>query len=99
MTKLIDHTVEFLEGEHDTQLVVKRQQEIPTEHLDSLKEARAASMTRKMGDWHRAASIPTSVYEAWLRQGYDAQKEPIAKTMAKLRQEGLDYFITTDRRL
>jgi hypothetical protein len=99
MTKIIDPTVEFLEGDHDAQLVVKHQQDIPQEHLDSLKEARAASTTRKMGDWHRAASIPTSVYEAWLRSGYDAQKEPIAKTMAKLRQEGLDYFITTDRRL
>lgn len=99
MTKVIDTKVEFLEGEHDAQLVIKKTQDIPQEHIDSLKEARAASTSRKMGDWHRAASIPTSVYEAWLRAGYDAQKEPIAKTLAKLRQEGLDYFITTDRRL
>lgn len=97
--KLIDAEVDFLDGDHDTQLVIKRHQHITQQHLDSLKEARKESTQYKMGDWHRAASIPTAVHEAWLAQGYDCTKEPIHKTLAKLRAESLDYFITTDRRI
>lgn len=97
--KIIDTTVDFHDGDHDGRLVIQRTQEISQDFLDQLKAARNGSTERKIGDWHRAASIPTSVYETWLRQGYDAQKEPIAKTLAKLRLEGLDYFITTERKL
>lgn len=97
MTKLIDTNVNFLTD--DDNLVVKKTQEITQDYLDALKAERNESTARPAGDFHRAASIPVVVYERWLRDGYDARQEPIAKTLAKLKAEGLDYFITTDKRL
>jgi hypothetical protein len=83
---------------HDD-LAIQRVQEIPQEYIDGLRQARAESANRRMGEFERVASIPVAVYEHWLRQGYDVQKEPIAKTLAKLKAEGLDYFITTEKTL
>jgi len=96
--QIIDTRFQF-HGAANEPLVIGRTQEIPQEHLDALSEARKASTQAPMGNWHRAASIPESVYLKWLREGYDAQQEPIHKTLAKMKTEGLDYFITTDRRL
>lgn len=79
------------------ELVIAREQDITPEYLDSLKAARDASSSNKMGDWHRAASIPVAIHETWLRQGYDCTKEPIRKTLLKLQLEGLDNFITTSK--
>lgn len=97
MTKLIDHNVEFLNGDESNPLLIKKTQELPQEFLDSLKAERDASTSSRAGEFHRVASIPTVVWEKWLREGYDAQHEPLAKTLAKLKQEGLDYFITTNK--
>jgi len=96
--QIIDTRFTF-HGDDKEPLTIQRTQEIPQEHLDQLAEARKASTQGPMGNWHRAASIPESVYLMWLRQGYDATREPIHKTLAKMKAEGLDYFITTDRRL
>ena len=97
MVKLINHLVEFLDGDESNPLVIKKTQELPQEFLDSLKAERDASTSVPAGEFHRVASIPTVVYEKWLREGYDAQKEPIAKTLAKLKAEHLDAFITTNK--
>lgn len=94
---LIDHQVEFLDGDETNPLLIKKTQELPQEFLDALKAERDASTSKPAGEFHRVASIPTVVYEKWLKEGYDAQKEPIAKTLAKLKAEHLDYFITTNK--
>lgn len=99
MTKtLIESQVEFLDGDTETPLVIKRFQDIPQDYLDALAEDRKAS-TAKAADFHKACSIPAAVHEMWLRQGYDCTKEPVRKTIAKLKAEGLDYFIATEKRL
>jgi len=94
---IIDTSVDF----HDSAdgLLIQHHQEIPQSFLDQLKEARNGSAGRPMRDFERVASIPVSVYEKWLREGYDAQKEPVSKTLAKMRIEGLEYFITTEKRI
>lgn len=96
---LIDPTVRFLDGKSEGELIIQHTQEIPQVFLDELKEARNESGKSKMGNFHRFASIPTAVYEQWLREGFDATREGAAKVMAKLRAEGLDYFITTEKKL
>lgn len=96
--KIIESKVDFVDGDGVNNLTVKRFQDIPKEFLDSLAESRAASKERA-GEFHKAASIPAALHEAWLRQGYDCTKEPVKKTLAKLKQEGLDYFIATEKRL
>lgn len=97
--KLIDTNVEFLDGDDSNPLVIKKTQEITSDFLDSLKADRDASDNRRMGEFERVASIPVIIHEQWLKQGYDMSKEPLAKTLAKLKTEGLDYFITTNKRI
>lgn len=80
-------------------LLIKKSQDIPQEYIDHLKAYRAESNTAPAGNYHRAASIPIIIHEKWLAEGYDCTKEPIRKTLAKLKAEGLDYFITTDKQL
>lgn len=101
MTSLIhDIDVAFLDGEtYGKQLIVEHKQEIPQTFLDELKAIRNGSNARPMGDFHQVASIPVAVYEKWLREGYDASKEPIRNTVAKLKAESLEYFLTTDKRI
>jgi hypothetical protein len=95
--KLIDPNVAFHEGDHQGGLVIQHAQEITSEYLDELKAERAESGSKPTGNFHRFASIPTAVYEKWLREGYDARKEPARKTLLKLHTEGLDAFITTNK--
>lgn len=97
---LIDTRTSFHDALHDTdQLLIKRVQEIPQDWLDQLAESRKASTQGKMGNFHRFASIPVGIYEKWLNEGFDARKEKPAAIIAKMKREGLDYFLTTDRRL
>lgn len=92
-----DLRVDF--DENSEGLVIEKSQTIPEEYLQSLKDARFESKHTRAGEFHRAASIPVAVHEKWLKEGYDCTKEPIRKTLAKLRAESLDYFITTDKAL
>lgn len=94
---LIDTKVDFHDGSHPGGLIVQNSQEITPEYLDELKAERNASGSRPTGNFHRFASIPTAVYDKWLREGYDARKEPARKTLLKLHTEGLDAFITTNK--
>lgn len=96
--KLVDSNVNFVDGDGINNLTVKRYQDIPEEFLNGLAEDRKLSSNRA-ADFHKAASIPVALHEMWLRQGYDCTKEPIKKTLAKLKTEGLDYFIATEKRL
>lgn len=80
-------------------LTIQRVQEIPQWWLDQLKDERFASKHRPTGEYYRAASIPQALVDQWLHEGYDVFKEPIAKTLAKLKAGGLDAFITTDKQL
>lgn len=93
--RIIDPTVDFHDNTLGAPLIIQRSQEIPQEYLDGLKQARDESSNRKMGNWHRVASIPMAIYDAWLREGFDVQNETAPRILAKLRASGLDYFITT----
>lgn len=85
--------------EQGSNLVIAKEQDITDEYLQGLKDARYGSKNRRAGEMHRAASIPVILHEQWLKDGYDCTKEPIRKTLAKLKAENLDAFITTDKAL
>ena len=53
----------------------------------------------KEKDYMTVASVPVSVHEKWLREGFDMLKEPAFKILARLRQEDLDAFITTKKKV
>lgn len=99
--KLIDPTYEFIEGDcPERKLVIKHTQEITPEFLDKAKEDRVVS-SKPSGDFHKFASIPTSVVEKWQREGFDILKYNYSakEIMAKLSKEDLGAFITTTKRL
>ena len=94
--KFNDSDVAF--DENTDGLVIQRYQEIPHSFIDKLKEERFQNTQgRVKNEMHRAASIPVAVVEKWQREGYDVFKEPIKKTLAKLKNENLDAFITSDK--
>jgi hypothetical protein len=99
--KLIDPNYEFIEGDSEQRkLVIKHTQEITSEFLDRNAEDRVVS-SRPSGDFHKFASIPTSVVEKWQREGFDILKHNYSakEIMAKLTKEDLGAFITTTKRL
>lgn len=77
-------------------LAVVRTQDIPAWFLDSLKDARTASAQRA-GETHRVASIPAALVETWQRQGFDVMKEPARAIVARLKAQGLEHFLATNK--
>jgi hypothetical protein len=97
MSKLI--ASDFNVGENADGTFIEQYQEIPQWWIDNIQTAKADTKHSRAGEYHRAASIPQVVVDKWLSEGYDVFKEPVAKTLAKLRSENLDYFITTEKNL
>src|SRR5215475_8445640 len=102
MTKLLDTHVTFDEDHHhgkqDT-LVMKHEQIIPAQFLDDCIEKRNESGKHRERELMLAAEIPVVIVEKWLREGYDVFKEPVRKSLQRLRDQGLDYCITTNKRV
>jgi hypothetical protein len=96
--KLID--VQHSIHEDYNGLVLERRQEIPQEFLSQLRGMRADSNEVREKEFMLAASVPVAVHELWLsRDNYDMTKEDIRTTLKKLHAEGLDTFITTNKRV
>lgn len=81
-----------------TDLTVRKDQIITDAFLDGLKEDRMASKARA-GDFHKVASIPVVVVEKWLREGFDIYRESASAILKKLRDEDLQAFIATEKRI
>lgn len=82
--------------------VMHHTQEIPQWHLDNLKDERNASASQRTGDMMKVASIPVAVIEKWMREGFDVMRDKniTAKEIVnKLKNENLDAFLTTEKRL
>lgn len=94
-TKISDIGIDFQDNAEG--LVIHKSQTITDEFIKSLQDERFESKNKRANEFHRAASIPVILHEKWLSEGYDCTKEPIKKTLAKLKQENLDYFITSDK--
>lgn len=97
MTTLIDPKYKFLNG--TSGLVIERAQEIPDSLLTQNAEDRAESTKGRMKDFHKFASIPTVIVEKWLREGFDVYREPAKAIVARLKQEDLSAFLTSERKI
>lgn len=93
--QFIDQNVAF--DENSEGLVIERYQEIPQSFIDSLRAEKANSSSVREGETMRVASIPVVVVEKWVREGFDFNNATAAEIVAKLKQEHLDYFITTEK--
>jgi len=97
--KILDSKIDFHDGDHEGRLVIQRTQDIPQWFLDENAAERAESTSAPMGEIHRFARIPEAVWDTWMRQGFDPRRVSPAAVIARMKQEGLDYFLTTDRKL
>jgi hypothetical protein len=97
MQNIHDLKVDF--DENPDGLIIQKSQNITQEYLDSLKAHRFESKHRPSGDYLRVASIPVVVIEKWMREGFDFYNEPASKIVAKLKSDGLDGFLTTDKQV
>lgn len=93
---LNDSGVSF--DENTDGLVIQTYQAIPHEFTDALKAERFEnSQSRVKGEYHRVASIPVVVIDKWLREGFDFYTASAKAILAKLKDENLDAFITSDK--
>lgn len=107
--ELLDELVEFQEDYTDptlgTQLVIKRSQDIPDDHISKLKADKIDTLHEPMGDFYRVASIPVSVIHRWDREGFRIEEvlaegtQGLRRVLARLKAETLDAFITTRKQV
>ena len=96
---LVGVNTEF--GENADGLFLKKTQEIPQHLLDDLKDERAASTTRREGEFMKVASIPAVVAEKWLREGFNILDPNVngKEIVRRLKAENLDGFLATDKEI
>lgn len=80
----------------------KHQQHIPSSFLTNLSDMRHNSTQTREGEFMKVASIPTVVVEKWMREGFDILGDRNIKPadiVKKLKAEGLEDFLTTNKRV
>ena len=83
-------------------LAIRKDQEITDEFLDNLKDRRFASHSVREKDYMHVASIPVAIVEKWMREGFNILNDKNitpAQIVARLKKEGLDAFLATDKRV
>jgi hypothetical protein len=91
------HDIKFNFDDNTDGLIIEKSQHIPESFLENLKQKRFESMNTRESEYQHVASVPVCLVEKWLKEGYDVHQEPIRKTVAKLKAEGLDYFLATGK--
>ena len=82
-------------------LLIKKQQIITDQFMDDLKDQRFASKAPAR-DYHKVASIPVGIIEKWMREGFNILTDKnitAAQIVARLKKEGLDGFLATNKRI
>lgn len=77
--------------------IITSSQSITDEFIDSLKQERFESMNVRETEHQRVASIPVVLVDKWIKEGFDFWNETNSKIVAKLKHEGLEYFVTTGK--
>lgn len=77
--------------------IITCNQVITDEFLDGLKQERFESMSVREREHQRVASIPVVLIDKWIKDGFDFWNEKNSVIVAKLKAEGLDYFVTTGK--
>ncbi len=81
----------------DGRLVVIREQEITADFLDTLHSERMAKAHMRSSEMEHVASVPTSLVDLWLCQGIPFYQLTPREIVRRLKDDGLDAFITTDK--
>ena len=99
MTDII-HEVEPTFKDGPDGLIIRYDQEITDDFLKGIAEKR--NTTERTGWFHEVAEIPTGVVEVWQAQGFDIIRDRNIRArdiVSRLRREGLEAFISTNKRV
>jgi hypothetical protein len=81
-------------------LIIEKRQDISDDFLSQLRGIKADSADQRERNFMHVAAVPVSVHELWMeRDNYDCTKEDIRTTVKKLKAEGLDAFVVTNKRV
>ena len=89
-------------SEYQTQgndVIQKSTQQLSQAFLDDLKDQRNESTKGREGEFMRVASIPTAVIEQWTREGFNIYEVTGPEIVKRLKDQNLDAFMTTDKRI
>jgi hypothetical protein len=78
---------------------IETSQYISPQFLDQLKQQRDNSLGQSEGEYMSVARVPVAVHEQWLREGFDMMQEPAHTIVARLKQQNLDGFLTTKKKV
>lgn len=92
-----DKLVDFEEDHANQKLLIKHEQYIPDDWVADLKRDKIDPDHNKFNfdGFTKLATIPTSLYEKWLREGFDVQKAPIKDVLKRLQTMDYDALICT----
>lgn len=97
--KILDPVMSMAGLEND--FAFRYDQEIPDEFLTRIKDQRFGMAKSSENDFMEVADVPVAVVDQWKRQGFDIMKEEVTADMIvkRLRSEGLEAFISTNKRV
>jgi hypothetical protein len=97
---MFDTQVDFDQDRSNNDLIIKRHQYIPDNFIDALKSDKMDSYRRPSGDMLHMCAIPVSVIEDLKEfHQFDCMNEKLPAIIKKLKQLGLDAFITSDKQI
>lgn len=80
-------------------LLITHTQEIPDEFLTDLHIRRTCSISTPEGEFMHVARIPEVVVDEWHRQGFDIYTASAQEIVARLKQNDLQKFLATEKRV
>lgn len=89
----------ILQDTDDHNFTIQHTQHIPKAFLDRLKDQRSNSLGQLEGELMSVARVPVAVHEQWLREGFDMMVAPAHEIVARLKQQQLDAFLTTKKKV
>lgn len=76
-----------------------RTQKITNEFMQSLQDQRDAGGYTDSGEMLKMASIPVVIVEQMMKEGIDVYKSPIKDIIKWLKNNDMDHFLTTSKRI
>ena len=92
---------EFSMAGLEDETIFRYDQEVTDSFLDRIKKQRSSMSSSRESEYQEVADVPIAVVDKWKREGFDIMRPEVsaAQIVARLRTEGLDAFISTDKRV
>jgi hypothetical protein len=97
--KLVGFEEDYTDSSAGTQLLIRHSMDIPDDYISDLKRDKIDPDHAPSGDFMKVATIPVIWVEKWKREGFDIYQASAKEIIKRLRNEQLDAFITTNKRV